>query len=181
MSRLITSAAKVACIAVLGTLAACQSSPTGAAPSAVKYLAVNCTRLPYVEQGNGAPVVLVHGAVSDYRTWDRQRNALSRQYKAISYTQRYFGTEAWDRNGPKFGVQTHSDDLAAFVRGLNAGPVHLVAWSYSGHIALNVALTSPELVKSAFVFEPTVPSYVELNRCRGGWNAEKAAALNAVP
>jgi len=28
---------------------------------------VNGTRLPYIEQGRGAPVVLVHGAVSDLR------------------------------------------------------------------------------------------------------------------
>ena len=140
-------------------LASCQTAP-GNTPSAVKYMPANGAQLPYVEQGQGAPVVFVHGALSDHRTWQRQREAVSSRYRAISYTQRYFGNEAWDKGGPKFGVQTHSDDLAAFIRGLNAGPVHLVAWSYGGHIVLNVALKSPELVKSAFVFEPAVPSYV---------------------
>lgn len=145
-----------ACVA---TLTACQTAATNP-PPAVNYMAVNGARLPYVEQGQGAPVVFVHGGVSDHRTWQQQREAVSSRYRAVSYTQRYFGTEAWDKNGPKFSVQTHADDLAAFIRGLNAGPAHLVAWSYGGHIALNVALKNPDLVKSAFVFEPAVPSYV---------------------
>ena len=143
----------------VAAFSACQTAP-GGAPSAVKYMPANGARLPYVEQGQGTPVVFVHGAVSDHRTWERQREAVSTRYRAISYTQRYFGTEPWDKAGPKFGVQTHADDLAAFIRGLNAGPVHLVAWSYGGHIVLSVALKNPELVKSAFVFEPDVPSYV---------------------
>lgn len=155
-NRFITIAATAL---IAGLLAACQTAPSNP-PSAVKYMLANGARLPYVEQGKGTPVVFVHGAVSDHRTWARQREAVSARYRAIAYTQRYFGTEAWDKNGPKFGAQTHADDLAAFIRGLGAGPVHLVAWSYSGHIVLNVALKNPELVKSAFVFEPAVPSYV---------------------
>ena len=156
MSAIIKFLAGAACISAF---VGCQTGP-GGAPSAVKYMPANGARLPYVEQGQGTPVVFVHGAVSDHRTWERQREAVSTRYRAIAYTQRYFGTEPWDKNGPKFGVQTHADDLVAFIRGLNAGPVHLVAWSYGGHIVLNVALKNPELVKSAFVFEPAVPSYV---------------------
>lgn len=147
------------CAGVLA-LAGCQTAPPGSAAPAVMTMAVNGARLPYVEQGKGTPVLLVHGALSDLRTWARQREALSARYRAVAYTQRYFGTETWDMNGPKFGVQTHSDDLAAFIRGLNAGPVHLVGWSYGAQFVLNAVVSHPELVKSAFVFEPPVPTYV---------------------
>lgn len=149
-----------AAAAFLAALLACGTAPIHAATSDVKYLSVNGTELPYVEQGRGAPVIFVHGAVSDHRIWAHHVQAVANHHRAIAYTQRYFGTQAWDENGPKFGVQTHSDDLAAFIRELDAGPVHLVGWSYSGHIVLNVALRHPELVRSAFVFEPSVPSYV---------------------
>jgi pimeloyl-ACP methyl ester carboxylesterase len=151
------------CLAVaacLLALAGCQTPPAAAAP-VVRQMDVNGAQLPWVEQGKGDPVVLVHGAVSDYRTWNTHRAALANSgYRAISYSQRYFGTQPWGTQWPPFGVQTHSDDLAAFIRGLGAGPVNLVAWSYSGHIVLKVALEHPDLVKSAFVFEPAVPSYV---------------------
>lgn len=31
---------------------------------------VNGTQLEYVERGQGAPVVLVHGTLGDYRSWE---------------------------------------------------------------------------------------------------------------
>jgi pimeloyl-ACP methyl ester carboxylesterase len=130
-------------------------------PSTVRHAEVNGARLAYVEQGEGPTVVLVHGSVADHRTWDRQRATLARQhYRVIAYSQRYFGTEPWSPGWPKIGVPVQSDDLAAFIRGLHAGPVHLVGWSSGGVVALNVALQHPELVKSAFVYEPPIASVV---------------------
>lgn len=74
-------------------------------------------------------MVFVHGAISDYRTWNRQRAALAaKRYRAVSCTQRWFGTEPWGTDGPGPGwIATHADDLAAFIRALDAGPVYLVA------------------------------------------------------
>ncbi|WP_437321668.1 alpha/beta fold hydrolase [Sorangium sp. So ce385] len=127
---------------------------------APRLMEVNGARLAYAEQGQGAPVVFLHGAASDHRMWDRHRAIVGQRYRAIAYSQRYFGTGAWDASWPPLGVQTHADDLTAFLRGLDAGPVHLVAWSYAGHVALTAALSHPELLRSAFIYEPGVPSYV---------------------
>ncbi|WP_439384722.1 alpha/beta fold hydrolase [Ideonella sp. YS5] len=129
-------------------------------PGAVRHADVNGARLAYVEQGNGPTVVLVHGSIADHRTWDRQRALLAGQYHVVAYTQRYFGTEPWRPEWPKIGVPVQSDDLAGFIRSLRAGPVHLVGWSSGGVVALNVALQHPELVRSAFVYEPPVASVV---------------------
>src|SRR5687768_3388739 len=91
--------------------AAFQTTPISAEP-AVKYMEVNNARLPYVEEGSGTPVVFVHGAVADYRAWNPHRSALAKEgYRAISYTQRYFGDEGWQEGGPPFGVKTHAEDL----------------------------------------------------------------------
>ncbi|WP_437948455.1 alpha/beta hydrolase [Sorangium sp. So ce296] len=127
---------------------------------APRFMEANGARLAYAEQGQGDPVVFLHGAASDHRMWDRHRAIVGQRYRAIAYSQRYFGTGAWDPSWPPFGVQTHADDLVAFLRGLDAGPVHLVAWSYAGHVALTAALSHPELLRSAFIYEPGVPSYV---------------------
>jgi pimeloyl-ACP methyl ester carboxylesterase len=43
---------------------------------------------------------------------------------------------------------------------LNAGPVDLVGWSYSGPIVLLVALQYPELVRSLIIHEPGSVSFV---------------------
>ncbi|WP_437693775.1 alpha/beta fold hydrolase [Sorangium sp. So ce176] len=132
--------------------------PDGA--QAPRFVEVNGARLAYVEQGQGTPVVFLHGAVSDHRLWDRHLPIVGERHRAIAYSQRYFGTGAWGSSWPPFGVQTHADDLVAFLRGLGAGPAHVVAWSYAGHGVLTAALAHPELIRSAFIHEPGVPSYV---------------------
>lgn len=121
---------------------------------------VNGAVLTYQEQGQGRPVVFVHGALSDLRVWEPEREAVASKYRFIALTQRYFGPGAWPDAGAKFSMRTHVDDLAAFVRGLGAGPVDLVGWSYSGPIVLLAAIEHPDLVRSVFSFEPIALSYV---------------------
>lgn len=130
-------------------------TPTGQAAAApvVKQMRVNGVSLTYQEEGQGAPVVFVHGSNTDYRVWEPQRAAVAKSYRFIALTQRYFGTDPWPDDGAKFAVATHADDLAAFIRGLNAGPVTLVGWSYSGTVIFAVAVQYPELVRSLFLYE----------------------------
>ena len=121
-------------------LTGCQTPQApSAAQTAVKQMDVNGALLSFVDEGQGVPVVFVHAALGDYRTWDRQRAVLAGQYRTIAFSQRYFGAGPWGQDWPKFGVPTHAADLVTFIRALNAGPVHLIAWSYSGHVALDVA------------------------------------------
>ena len=139
---------------------ATQTTSASAEP-AVKYMEVNNARFPYAEEGSGPPVVFVHGAAADYRLWNPQRATLAQEgYRAVSYTLRYFGTEPWDKDGPVFSGKTHAEDLAAFIRGLGAGPVHVVAWSYAGQVVFNVVVQNPELVKSLFIYETSSATHV---------------------
>lgn len=126
----------------------------------VKQMDVNGALLAYVEQGRGVPVVFIHGSMADYRTWRAQMEALSHRYRVVSYSQRYFGSAPWDPNWPKFGVGVHAADLAGFIRGLGAGPVHIVGWSYGASVGLAAVQQYPELVRSAFLYEPAHPTYV---------------------
>lgn len=46
------------------------------------------------------------------------------------------------------------------MRGLGTGPVHLVGWSYSGTAVLGVAVRYPELVKSVYVYEGSLSTFI---------------------
>lgn len=116
--------------------------------------------LPFTEAGNGTPVVLVHGALADARMWRPHQALLAPRWRSLAVTLRYFGPGAWPGGMAPFDIGTHADDIAQFIRGLNAGPVHLVAWSYSAHAALHLAITAPQLLRSLFVYEPGFPTYV---------------------
>lgn len=126
----------------------------------IYQIEVNGALLPYAATGQGPAVVFLHGALADYRLWNRHRALMADRYRAVAYSQRYFAPTPWVSDWPPFGITTHADDLALFLQKLGAGPVHLVAWSYAGHIALTVALRQPALLRSLFVYEPGVPAYV---------------------
>jgi pimeloyl-ACP methyl ester carboxylesterase len=121
-----------------------------------RQLRVNGVDLSYLDQGTGAPVVFVHGAFSDLRFWEPQRQAIAQQYRFIAYTYRYHGTAPWPDAGQDYSAATHAADLAAFIRELNAGPVHLVTLSYGGLLATLVASEHPELLRSLTLAEPAI-------------------------
>lgn len=130
------------------------STWASAAPTE-KLMAVNGTRLIYIEEGTGTPVVFVHGAISDMRAWDPYRSEMAKERRFVAYTQRYFGTAAWLDKAEHFSRETHIEDLVAFIEGLDAGPVHLVTWSYSGGIGTYASLRRPDLFRSIIHYEPS--------------------------
>jgi hypothetical protein len=87
---------KLALICGLLLLAVGQAWSAGA-PSApqIKHASVNGVTLVYEEQGDGAPVVFIHGCCTDYRAWDAQRQAIAPHYRFIGLNMRYFGTAPW--------------------------------------------------------------------------------------
>lgn len=139
----------------------CQSlhSSTTAAPR-LKQALVEGATLNYLEQGQGVPVVFVHGAFSDHRNWGAQREEVSKRYRYIALDQRYFGVAPWSDGATKYSVATHASDLAAFIQQLNVGPVHVVGWSYGGNVALALATQRPDLVRSLFLNEPALATIV---------------------
>ena len=145
-------------IAVIVTLAF--SAKTSSASDQPKRMPLEGIELIYVDQGEGVPVLFVHGAISDLRVWDQYRATISEERRFVAYTQRYFGDEPWSDDGELFSDQTHANDLIAFIEALDAGPVHLVTWSYSGSIGTLAALERPDLFRSMTHYEPVIDSLI---------------------
>jgi pimeloyl-ACP methyl ester carboxylesterase len=112
--------------------------------------------LNYIDRGQGVPVVLVHGTLGDYRTWEGQIDPFSQEYRVISYSRRYHYPNDWPANDSTFSVVVHAKDLAAFIQTLDVGPVHLVGHSFGAFISLLVARDQPKLVRSLTLVEPPV-------------------------
>jgi pimeloyl-ACP methyl ester carboxylesterase len=115
---------------------------------------VNDVDLSYVDQGVGTPVVFVHGAWMDLRYWEPQREVIAVKYRFIALTLRYHGTAPWADDGSKYSTATQLADLTAFIRQLDAGPVHLVGPSMGGRLATLVASEHPDLLRSLTILEP---------------------------
>jgi non-heme chloroperoxidase len=122
----------------------------------LKSIRVNDTTLHYVERGQGTPVVFVHGAVGDYRTWDGQIEAFSEKYRVISYSRRYHYPNEYPQDAVVFPRPDHVNDLKEFLDALDIRPIHLVGHSGGGAISLLFARDYPEYLISLTLGEPAV-------------------------
>jgi len=90
----------------------------------------------YRRVGAGAPLVLLHGGLSDGRAWAPQLESLAREYDVV----------AWDASGcggsadptADLCLADYADAVAVLVRALGAGPVHLAGHSFGAGLAIDV-------------------------------------------
>lgn len=153
------------CSAVLATLVASPALSDGG------DMQIGDAALAYVDEGEGTPVLFVHGAISDLRAWEPYRESIAKDWRFVAYTQRYFGTKPWQDDAENFQRATHVEDLIAFIEALDAGPVHLMTWSYSGEIGIHAMMRRPDLFRSAVHYEPVLDRLVD--GAPGGSNATR--------
>jgi non-heme chloroperoxidase len=121
-----------------------------------KSIEVNGTLLHYVEQGEGEPVLFVHGGLGDFRSWSAQMEPFSQRYHAVSYSRRGHYPNPWTGDYVAADMLLHMQDMAAFITALEPGPAHIVANSYGAYISLLLALHHPGLVRTLSLAEPPV-------------------------
>jgi non-heme chloroperoxidase len=122
----------------------------------LKQIKVNGVDLAFVEAGTGETVLFVHGANGDWRTWDSLRPYIAQKYHHVAFSRRYHQPNPWRGHGADYSTALHVQDLAALIRALDVGKVHLVGGSYGGWIATYVALEHPDLVLSLVLSEPAL-------------------------
>lgn len=116
-------------------------------PDGVKAASVNGYDMAYVERGAGVPVVFVHGAGGDYRSFAAQMEPFAATHRAIAVSLRRYFPEPWRGEG-EFSLAQQAADLVAFIRHLDAGQAHLVGHSRGATVALYAATAAPQLVRS---------------------------------
>lgn len=147
----------------------------------LRHFITDTTRTTYTDEGDGEPVVLLHGGFSDSRDFHGNLAGLADQYRVLAPDRRGLGRTP-DVPGP-ISVTALVDDVAAFIGGVAAPPVNLIGYSQGATVALAVAASHPDLVRrlvsisgaadpDAFLIRPTaggtmpppiVDAYAELS------------------
>lgn len=148
-----TAAILLMSLPIAAGLASAQSSPA-------TKIVVNGVELHYISQGQGEPVILLHGGQGDYRAWPSLVEALAPRFHVVSYSRRHHWPNTNPIDGSNHSALVDAEDLAGLIGALRLGPAHLVGTSYGAFTALALALEHPRLVRSLVLAEPPVHLWV---------------------
>lgn len=130
------------------------------------------------EQGEGTPLLFVHGIPTDYRAWDAQVANFSGEFRTVTYSRRYAAPNQRTGDVTDSTVENNAADLAGLIAACGLAPVHLVGHSYGGFVAAYLACRQPDLLRSLTLVEPAIASLLLRNPNSG---AEKLGLLFRRP
>lgn len=145
------------------TLWAQEVKPNWPIPPELKWEAINGYPMAYRDAGEGTSIVLVHGSTSDYRIWNAQFSVFSAAYRVVAVSLRHFYPERWDGNGTDFSIEQHAQDVAALIKKLNLGKVHLVGHSRGGAVAVEIAKSHAEVIRTLVLPDGSIEMPVSEN------------------
>jgi pimeloyl-ACP methyl ester carboxylesterase len=113
---------------------------------------VNDTTLYYEQDGQGSPMLFVHGMCGDADVWADQARRFTDRYRCVRYDRR--GHTRSDRGDAAISDALHADDAAAVIDALDLAPCLVVGSSSGAAIAVAVAIRHGQLLRAAVFSEP---------------------------
>jgi 3-oxoadipate enol-lactonase len=98
-------------------------------------------RIYFEVDGEGQPLLLIHGGLGSLRMWDRQVPAFSERYRVIRYDTRGFGRTKTDDV-----AFVDLDDAVGVLDHVEARSAYVVGQSRGASIALDLTIARPERV-----------------------------------
>jgi len=112
----------------------------------VPKVKVNDIEINYDVEGEGEPLVLIHGLSGSTRHWFFQIPEFSKHFRVIAYDVRGHGQT--DKPKQEYSIKLFADDLRGLMDKLGVDKAHIIGLSMGGYIAQQFALDYPDKVKS---------------------------------
>lgn len=109
-----------------------------------RYVELDGVRTWYQELGDGDPVVLLHGGLTDSRDFSGNLAALAAEFRVYLPERRGHGHTP-DLDGP-LSVEAMARDTIVFLERVVGGPARVVGYSAGAIVALQVAADRPAVV-----------------------------------
>lgn len=117
-----------------------------------KFMELDGMQVHYRVEGNGPPLVLVHGMAASLHTWEGWVNELKGEFRVISLDLPAFGLTGPQPQG-KYDIAYYVEFLHRFMDKLGIYEFHLAGNSLGGLISWNYALTYPHQVKKLVLID----------------------------
>jgi len=109
-----------------------------------EYVDCGDVRIACYDTGQGEPLVLLHGNGEDSTYWKAQIPEFSRFYRVLAVDNRGHGKSESGERGLSFALMT--EDLRQVLQARGVAHAHLIGFSDGGNLAIQFALTYPEMV-----------------------------------
>jgi pimeloyl-ACP methyl ester carboxylesterase len=120
-------------------------------PFSPNYLEVDGGRMHYIDEGEGEPIVFVHGTPAWSFLYRHLIRDLSRDHRCIAMDHIGFGLSDKPA-GWGYRFADHAANLAALIRHLGLGRFTLVVHDLGGPIGLSYALDNPGQIERLILF-----------------------------
>lgn len=109
-----------------------------------QFIEANRVRLHYVEQGEGKPVILLHGFPEFWYSWRYQIPVLARHFRVIVPDLRGYNDS--DKPITGYDLATVTEDIRCLIDNLGYRCAHVVGHDIGGAIAWNLAQKFPQSI-----------------------------------
>lgn len=119
-----------------------------------KFIEIDGMQVHYRDEGEGMPLVLIHGTAASLHTWDAWTNTLKNDYRVIRLDVPAFGLTGPHPN-QDYSIEAYSEFLDHFLTKLDIDSLYLGGNSLGGNIAWYYAAEHPEKVKKLILVDPS--------------------------
>jgi pimeloyl-ACP methyl ester carboxylesterase len=109
----------------------------------------------YEIEGQGPPLILLHGYALNGLMWEFQKPALSKTHKLVTVDLRGFGKSSC---GKCWSGAYMAEDLKGIIESLRLTDVTLLGFSMSGPVAVRLALEIPDIITRLILVSSILPS-----------------------
>jgi len=111
------------------------------------------TRIHYEVEGQGPPLVLVHGFSDSLEGWREYgyTEVLKKYYRLILVDARGHGASDKPHDSGAYGLEQRPADIVAVLDELKIGKAHYFGYSLGGWIGLGLAKYAPERIRSLII------------------------------
>ncbi len=121
----------------------------------MSFYDANDAAIYYEIEGDGPPLVLLHGYALNSAMWEFQKSVLAKSHKVITVDLRGFGRSSC---GKGWSGSIMAEDIIGLIRSLNLADVAILGFSMSGPVAFRIAYEMPDVVTKLIMVSSILPS-----------------------
>ena len=117
-----------------------------------QFIEVDEMNVHYRDEGEGFPIVLIHGTAASLHTWDAWTDELKKTNRVVRMDLPAFGITGPNKNAD-YSIEAYTTFLHSFLEELGLEKFHIAGNSLGGNIAWNYAADHPDMVEKLILVD----------------------------